>query len=186
MYLFILCSNKHASLITKLSKPHKSSPWYTSALLALQSTRRHLERKYISTHSASDYKILCTITNQYDKLIARAKRQFNAQLIQSSISNPSPLKKYKLLTTSQTLPHYHLQYPNPSLTESFGSFKSDKVFSLHLKLSSNPSPIPPHSNPLLLIKSYHNLLLHLLIKLLNFCMPLLIISVILTLSPPSS
>ena len=79
---------KNAPLITKLSKPHKPNPWYTPALLALKSARRHLELKYIFTHSVSDYKILRTATNQYHKLIARAKRQFNAQLIQSSIPNP--------------------------------------------------------------------------------------------------
>ena len=56
-----------------------------SALLSLKSARRHLERKYISTHSVQDYKILRTATNQYHRLIAYAKRQLNAQLIQSSI-----------------------------------------------------------------------------------------------------
>ena len=71
--------DKHAPLITKLSKPRKPNPWCTPALLTLKSSRRHLERKYISTHSVQDYKILT--------LIAHAKRQFNAQLIQSSISN---------------------------------------------------------------------------------------------------
>ena len=93
--------DKHAPLITKFSKPRKPNPWYTPALLALKSARRHLERKYISTHSVQDYKILRTATNQYHKLIAHAKRQFNAQLIQSSIPNPRLFwKKHKLLTTS--------------------------------------------------------------------------------------
>ena len=86
---------KHALLITKLSKPRKPNPWYTPALLTLKSAHRHLERKYISTHSASDYKIICTATNLYHKLIARAKIQLNAQLIQSLISNP-----HLLLNTS--------------------------------------------------------------------------------------
>ena len=54
-------------------------------LLALKSACHHLKRKYISTHSASDYKILCTATNQYHKLIARDKTQFNA----SSFSHQS-------------------------------------------------------------------------------------------------
>ena len=31
--------------------------------------------------------------------------------------------------------------------KSFASFFSDKVSTLYLKLSSNPSPMPPHSNP---------------------------------------
>ena len=65
--------DKHAPLITKLSKPHKPNPWCTPALLAVKSARRHLNRKYISTHSASDYTYLRTPTNQYHKLIARAK-----------------------------------------------------------------------------------------------------------------
>ena len=56
--------DRHAPFITKLLKPRKSNPWYTPALLALKSASRHLERKYISTHSVSDYKILCTATNQ--------------------------------------------------------------------------------------------------------------------------
>ena len=85
--------DKHAPLIIKLSKLRKPNPWYTPALLALKSARRHLERKYISTHSVQEYKILRTETNQYHELIARAKRQFNAQLIQSSIPNPRLLWK---------------------------------------------------------------------------------------------
>ena len=80
--------NKHALFITKISKPRKPNPSYTPALLVLKSARRHLERKYISTHYVQDYKIQRTATNQYRKLIAHAKRQFNAQLIQSSIPNP--------------------------------------------------------------------------------------------------
>ena len=60
-----LCSilDKHAPLITKLPKPRKPNPWYTPALLAVKSARRHLERKYISTPSVQDYKILCRATN---------------------------------------------------------------------------------------------------------------------------
>ena len=77
--------DKHAPLIIKFSKPRQPNSWYTPALLALKSARRHLERKYISTNSVQDYKIIRTATNQYHKLIADAKRQFNAQLIQSSI-----------------------------------------------------------------------------------------------------
>ena len=92
--------DKHASLITKLSKPRKHNSWYTPALLALKTARRHLERKYIAIHSVSDYKIICTATNQYHKLIAHAKRQFNAQLIQSSIPTHVSSGKHKLLTTS--------------------------------------------------------------------------------------
>ena len=46
--------DKHSRLITKLSKPHKFN---TPALLALKSALRHLKRKYISTHFASDYKL---------------------------------------------------------------------------------------------------------------------------------
>ena len=37
--------------------------------------------------------------------------------------------------------------PNPSLAESFDSLFYDKVSSLRLKLSSNSSPMPPHSKP---------------------------------------
>ena len=64
--------DKHAPLITKLSKPHNPNPWYALALLALKSARRHLERKYISTHSAADWKVLITAISQYHKLMARA------------------------------------------------------------------------------------------------------------------
>ena len=64
--------DKHAPLITKFSKPRKPNSWYTPALRALKSARPHRERKYISTHSVQDYKILRTATNQYHKLIAHA------------------------------------------------------------------------------------------------------------------
>ena len=70
--------DKNAPLITKLSKLRKPNPCYTPALLALKSARRHLERNCISTHYVSDYKILHTATNQYHKLIARDKGQFNS------------------------------------------------------------------------------------------------------------
>ena len=78
--------DKHAPLITKVSTPRKPNPWYTAALLALKSARRHLERKYISAHSVSDYKILRTATNQYHKLIAHAKDNS----LRNSFSHQSP------------------------------------------------------------------------------------------------
>ena len=53
--------------------------------------------------------------------------------------NSSPHSKY---TTS--LP---FTIPKQYLADSFASFFSDKVSSLRLKLSSNPSPMPPHFNP---------------------------------------
>ena len=48
--------------------------------------------------------------------------------------------------------------------------------------------MPPHSNPLFLLKYYHHFLLHLLTKSLNSCMPLLINNVTSTLShlPPET
>ena len=105
--------DNHAPLITKLSRPHKPNPCYTPALHALISARHHLERKYISTHSASNYKILLTATNQYHKLIARAKRQLNTELIQSSILNSrSSGKTNSLLHSKHTTPYCHLQYLN--------------------------------------------------------------------------
>ena len=61
---------EHLPLIAKFSNPDKPKPWYTPALLALKSARRQLERKSISTHSASDYTILRTTINHYHKLIA--------------------------------------------------------------------------------------------------------------------
>ena len=42
--------------------------------------------------------------------------------------------------------------PKPSLAEYFASFLSDKFSSLILKLSCNPSPMPPYFNPPLTIK----------------------------------
>ena len=83
-----LILDKHAPLVTKFLKPLKPNPWYTPALFALKSARRHLERKYISINSVQDYTILRTAANQYHRLIAHAKRKLNAQLIQSSIPNP--------------------------------------------------------------------------------------------------
>ena len=76
--------------------------------------------------------------------------------------------------------------PKPSLADSFASFFSDKVCSLRLKVSSNPSPMSSHSNPLLFIMYYHHFLTHLLMKLLNS--PLLVDNVTLTLSylPPET
>ena len=116
-------------------------------------------------------------------------RQFNTQLIQSSIPNPRLLWKninsllHRKHTTS--LPS---SKPKPSLADSFASFYSDKVSTRRLKLSSNPSTMPPHSNPLLLLKYCHHFLLHLLTKSLNSCMPLPINSVTSTLShlPPKT
>ena len=53
-------------------------------------------------------------------------------------------KKRKYLTKSQT---YHLNTLKPSLAASFASLLSDKISSFRFKISSNPSPVPPHSNP---------------------------------------
>ena len=98
------------------------------AKIALKSACRHLERKYISTHSVSDYKILRAATNQYHKVIARAKRQFNVQLIQSSILNPHLfLKNINSLLHRKHTTSLPSSTSKPSLAESFSSFLSHKV-----------------------------------------------------------
>ena len=108
-------------------------------------------------------------------MIAHAKRQFNAQLIQSSIPNQCLL--WKNINSSLHCKHT-TSLPSSthktSLAECFALFYSNAVSTLCLKLSCNPSTMPPHSNPLLLLKYYHNFLVHLLMKSLNSCMPLLI------------
>ena len=136
---------------TKFLKPRKPNPWYTPALLALKSARRHLERKYISTHSVQDYKILRTTTNQYHRLIAHAKRKFNAQLIQSSIPNPRRLWKNinSLLHCKHTI-SLPSSTPRPSLAESFASFFPIKfpLFVSNFHLTLHPChliPIPSSS-----------------------------------------
>ena len=99
----------------------------------------------------------------------------NSMLSSSSI-NPqrmSPLKKSFLLYRKHTtsLPS---TISKASPDEAIAFFFSDKVSSPRLKISSNPSPIPPHSNPSLTLKVLSSFLLHLLMKLLNACMPFLI------------
>ena len=74
--------DKHAPIITKLCKSRKSNPWFTPALLAFKTIRRHLERIYIASHSPSDYKILRTPSNRYNKLIALAKKEYHSKIVQ--------------------------------------------------------------------------------------------------------
>ena len=133
-----LCSilDKHAPVITKFSKLHKPNPWYTPALQALKSARHHLECIDSSSYSISDYKTLRTATNKYHKLIACAKRNFNAKLIKSSITNPR-----MLLNNINLLLHYNRTTtlpsttPKPSLAKSFATFFRIKYLVLVSKSS---------------------------------------------------
>ena len=85
------------------------------------------------------------------------------------------------------LPHCHLQHPNHLLLNPLLHFFQIKcpLFISNCYLTLHSCHLIPPPTPLLL-KYYHNFLLHLMTELLNSCMPLLINNVTLTLSPPSS
>ena len=160
----------------------------------LKSARRHLERKYISTHSVEDYKILRTATNQYHRLIAHAKRKFYAQLIQSSIPNPRLLWKninsllHRLTTSSYYIVLLHRLLHRLTTSSYYMSYYIVLTTSYYIVSNFHLTLHQCHliPTPLFLLKYYHHLLLHLSTKSLNSCMPLLINNVTSTLSPHSS
>ena len=146
----------HAPAIIQFSKLHKPNPWYTPALQSLKSARRRRERIYSSSHSVSVYKTLNTATNKYHQLVACAKMNFNAKLIQSSIPNPRLLwnnMNYLLYcsrttTLPSTTPNHHSLNP---LLPSFGikylvfvSKSRQTLHPLHLILTLRTIPQSSH------------------------------------------
>ena len=120
----------------------------TDELITFKKHRRHLERVYASSHTTQDFSLLRTATNRYHKLITHAKRLYNSNLVQSTISNPRLL--WKTINSilhrkpSRALPS---TIPFSTIPQVFADFFSDKVSKLHLNLLSNPSPLPAHSPP---------------------------------------
>ena len=121
------------------------SPWITSEIIKLKSSRRRLERTYISSHSFLDFKILRTATNRYHKAISAAKKTYFSSRILSSLSNLRTLWKNishvlhrnsnRTLSTSS---------PLSSLPQFFATYFSDKITKLHFNLQWNPSATPIH------------------------------------------
>ncbi len=142
--------NKHAPLKTKLfshGSNHHSNRWFTPALRAFRSLRRHAENTFRRTHSPADLSTLSKLTNRYHKLIASTKKLYYSNIINSCSDCPR-----RLWSTVNSLLHRTNSHPLPnsssfsSLANSFASFFSDKIEKLRLAFSSNPSsPSDPHS-----------------------------------------
>ena len=79
--------DRHEPLITKSNKSSRTtfSPWITSEIIKLESSRRRLES---ISHSFLDFKILRTATNRYHRAISAAKKAYFSSRILSSLSNP--------------------------------------------------------------------------------------------------
>ena len=141
---------RHAPLITKSNKSSRTtlSPSITSEIIKLKSSRRRLERTYISSHSLLDFKILRTATNCYHRAISAAKKVYFSSRILSSLSNPRTLWKNinHILhrNINRTLP---TSSPLSSLPQLFATYFSDKITKLYFNLQSNPSTTPIHLPP---------------------------------------
>jgi len=81
----------HAPLKTKTIRAKPINKWYTPALSALKTARRHLENLWLRTHSPHHLKLHRSAANKYHSAIIAAKKRFNASLIVSSSSNPRKL-----------------------------------------------------------------------------------------------
>jgi hypothetical protein len=83
--------NKHAPVITKTLRLKPSNPWFTPVLRKLKRARRQLERIWSRTRSSDDLRSLRSATNRYHAAIIKAKRDYNAKLISSNLTNPRKL-----------------------------------------------------------------------------------------------
>jgi hypothetical protein len=134
--------DKHAPLLSKQVKSTETNPWFTTELDQLKHNRRKLEKIWKRTHSQTDLLNLRAATTTYHKAIVHAKQSYYANLIDSNASTPR-----RLWTTINTLLHRNNVTKLPTeqspstLSESFATFFSDKIASLH-KSSSQLCPRP--------------------------------------------
>jgi hypothetical protein len=150
LYNFTLSSilNKHAPLKTKTVRPKQSQPWFNSSLSKLKSARRHLEKIWLRTRSAHDWKLLRSATNHYHAAIISAKRHFNSTLIYSNLSQPRKLwHSVNKLLHRKSDAHLPTSVQPDSLPVRFASYFSDKIHKLHISLLTKPDRVSPHSQP---------------------------------------
>ena len=125
------------------------TPWITTEIFSLKSSRRRLERIYIASHSIFYLKFLRSATNRYHKFIAAAKKSFYASLFQSSSSNPRTLWK----TSNSNILHRTANRSLPTssslaaLPQLFAIYFSDKISKFHFNLQINSFFTPAHSLP---------------------------------------
>ena len=140
--------DKHAPLKTKTIRAKPVNKWFTPALSALKSARRHLEKTWLNTRSPHNLKLFRTATNKYHAAIIIAKKIYNASLISSSASNPRKLwNSINNLLDRKPTSHLPSVIPSQSLSQMFASFFSDKILKLHTALKSQTTNSSPHTLP---------------------------------------
>jgi len=128
----------HAPLKTKTIRAKPFNKWFTPALSALKTARRHLENLLFLIHSPHHLKLLRIASNKYHSAIIAAKKRFNASLIASSSSNLRKLW-YSINTVLERKPTPLLSSlaSTQSLLQMFATFFTDKILKLHTALKSS-------------------------------------------------
>jgi Reverse transcriptase (RNA-dependent DNA polymerase) len=140
--------NKHAPLKTKTIRAKPINKWFTPALSALKSARRHLEKIWLNSQSPDHLKLLRTATNKYHSAIIAAKKSYNASLISASISNPRKLwNSINTLLDRKPTSHLPSSPSGKSLAQMFATFFSNKILKLHTALKSVTTNSSPHALP---------------------------------------
>jgi hypothetical protein len=140
--------NKHAPVITKTLRLKPSNPWFTPVLRKLKRARRQLERTWSRTHSSNDLRSLRSATNRYHAAIIKAKRDYNAKLISSNLTNPRKLwHTVNNLLHRRSIPVLPSSVCLKSLSQSFATFFSDKIHKLHTSILSQGNHSSPYVDP---------------------------------------
>jgi len=144
-------------VITKFSRRRtKSSPWFTSALRAFQTTLRRAEIVWKRTHTALSWSSFTSLRNRYNKLIITAKKEYYSNLVTSSSSNPRQLWHtfnkllHRIMSASSvitpTYPYLSPLHLLHSQTNSLLLF-TDKKSNIRLSLSALSTTASPHFPP---------------------------------------
>jgi exonuclease III len=140
--------NKHAPLKTKTIRAKPINKWFTPALSALKSARRHLEKIWLNSQSPDHLKLLRTATNKYHSAIIAAKKIYNASIISASTSDPRKLwNSINTLLDRKPTSHLPSFSSGKSLSQMFATFFSDKILKLYTGLKSVTINSSPHTLP---------------------------------------
>jgi hypothetical protein len=138
----------HAPVITKTLPLKPSNPWFTPVLRKLKRVRRQFERTWSRTHLSDDLRSLRSATNRYHAAIIKAKRDYNAKLISSNLTNPRKLwHTVNNLLHRRSIPVLPSSVCLKSLSQSFATFFSDEIHKLHTSVLSQGNHSSPHVDP---------------------------------------
>ena len=118
----------HAPVITKTIKIKTNSPWYNQELRNLKRIKRKAERKWKTSHSATDLEAFKSARAEYKNMCNEAKINFYSEKVVECSGDQRQL--YKLinnLTKGETSVIYPDSTSNETLSNEFATYFIDKI-----------------------------------------------------------